>query len=53
MLHKFREFSFLLEKSVASVLKSLFGDVTKKPIITTLDREEIQKKLSDFLNAKF
>ncbi|CAD8115295.1 unnamed protein product [Paramecium sonneborni] len=53
MLQKYREFSFLLEKSVQSVLKSLFGDVSKQPIITQLDRDKISKKLSDFKNAKF
>ncbi|CAK93776.1 unnamed protein product (macronuclear) [Paramecium tetraurelia] len=52
MLQRFREYSFLLEKPVSSILKSLFGDISKKPIITSLDKDEIQKKLNDFINAK-
>jgi hypothetical protein len=43
ILEEFRKYSFLLERPVSHVIKSLFPD--SKTIVTNLDRDDIENKL--------
>ena len=52
VLENFKQYSYLFEKSQSMMIKKMFGENKDKPIITTLDKEEIERNIFDFLRAR-
>jgi len=52
MLEVYKQFNFLIEKSVGHVVRTLFGDSKEKPFILNIDRSTVIQKIEHYLNAR-
>ena len=52
ILNQFKNYQFLLERSVKEVLKQLFPDGKEKIVIDLLEKEIIERGLKDYTTAK-
>lgn len=52
ILKRFRQYSFLMEKSVGNVTKTLFGEQKESPLVKDIDPTLVDAKIEDYFVAK-
>ncbi|KAL4494234.1 hypothetical protein ABPG73_018753, partial [Tetrahymena malaccensis] len=52
ILERFKKYQFLMEKSISSVTKLLFGEAKEKPLIQDINPQDVDLKIQEYFIAK-